>query len=245
MEISRGVGISLQLDQSYGFYARVLVDIDLTSNQPSFFNVERDDHRGFSVDVIYEDLPERCTKCKTFGHDSARCYQKHKEINYGGGRSRSRNPMQTYRPITKTNTIGMASGIEYKIQDQSCDAQTVIFQATIMGRVILDNPRIRSDQQVLDRISKDKRGISEDLVFDNNWIPVVTKSKRKVKPTFKILFSSKSEISKGSSYKRLPAVETKIRSDYAASAAQAELSLVANWAAQIEAERNDSANLIN
>ena len=62
------------------------MDIDLTSNQPSFLNVERDDHRGFSVDVIYENLPKRCTKCKAFGHDSARCHQ-NKEINSNRGRS--------------------------------------------------------------------------------------------------------------------------------------------------------------
>ena len=108
----------------------------------------------------------------------------------------------------------------------------------------LDNPRI--DEQVLDEISRDKRGknnlenISEDqdihasnfnqgpidLVFDNNWIPVVTKSKRKVKPTFKILSNSKSQMSKGS-FKHLHVAKTKIHSNSAALAAQAELSLVA------------------
>ena len=90
MEITRGVGIPLQLDQAkrdqaYGFYARVLVDIDLTLNQPSFLNVKRYDHRGFSVDVIYENLAERYTKCKAFGHNFARCYQKNKEINSDRG----------------------------------------------------------------------------------------------------------------------------------------------------------------
>ena len=102
MEITRVVGIPLQLDQAtrdqaYGFYAQLLVDIDLTSNQPSFLNVERDYHKRFSIDVIYENLPKRCTKCKAFGHDSARCHQ-NKEINSNRGQSRSRNPKQTYRP---------------------------------------------------------------------------------------------------------------------------------------------------
>ncbi|KAK3211296.1 hypothetical protein Dsin_016002 [Dipteronia sinensis] len=117
MEIARGVGIPMQLDQAtmdqaYRFYARVLVDIDLTSNQPSFLNVERDDHRGFSLDVIYENLLERCTKCKAFGHDSARCYQNNKDINFDSGRSRSRNPRQTYPPITKINITSHHNGQE-------------------------------------------------------------------------------------------------------------------------------------
>ncbi|KAI9157234.1 hypothetical protein LWI28_018901 [Acer negundo] len=64
MEIALEVGIPLQLDQAtrdqaYEFYARVLIDIDLTSNQPSFLNVERDDHRGLSMDIMYENLPKR------------------------------------------------------------------------------------------------------------------------------------------------------------------------------------------
>ena len=90
MEIAQGVGIPLQLDQAtrdqtYGFYARVLVDIDLTSNQPSFLNVERDDHKGFFVDVIYEKLQERCANYKAFGHDSTGCHQNNKEINFNRG----------------------------------------------------------------------------------------------------------------------------------------------------------------
>ena len=73
------------------------MDIDLTSNQPSFLNVERDDHRGFSVDVIYENLTERCTNCKAFGHDSTICHQNNKEINSNKGQSQS-------KPLTKNNT---------------------------------------------------------------------------------------------------------------------------------------------
>ncbi|KAK3218144.1 hypothetical protein Dsin_012114 [Dipteronia sinensis] len=127
MEVARGVSIPLQLDQftrdqAYGFYARVLVNIDLTSNQPSFLNVERDDYRGFSVDVIYENLLERCTKCKAFGHESTKCYQNKREIKSDRGRSRSRYPRQTYHPITKNNTTGVTIGIEDKIQDQRCEA---------------------------------------------------------------------------------------------------------------------------
>ena len=51
-------------------------------------------------------------------------------------------------------------------------------------------------------------------------------------------------MSNGSSKSFLIA-ETKSHSDFAASAVQTELSLIANWAARVEAERNDSANLVN
>ena len=118
------------------------------------------------------------------------------------------------------------------LEDNNENHQCSLENICSNNRVILDNQKISNfqnfDLQVLDEVSRDKREkinlehISEDQdinvsnsnhgpvdpVFDNNWIPVVTKSKRKVKPTFKILFSSKSQMSKGSS-KRLPVVETK------------------------------------
>ena len=81
---------------------------------------------------------------------------------------------------------------------------------------------------------------AQDLVeLDNNWIPGVRKSNRKVKPTLKSLSNFKSQLSKGSS-KRLPVAETKIRPDSVTSSAYAELHHVAifDWAALFEAEGN-------
>ena len=109
------------------------------------------------------------------------------------------------------------------LEDNNENPQCSLENICINNRVILDNPKISNfhnfNQQVLDEVSGDKRGkinlehISEDQdintsnsnhgpidpVLDNNWIPVVTKSKRKVKPIFKILSSSKSQVSKKSS----------------------------------------------
>ncbi|KAK3189485.1 hypothetical protein Dsin_029046 [Dipteronia sinensis] len=142
------------------------------------------------------------------------------------------------------------------LEDNNENPQCSLKNICIINMVILDNP-----QQDLDRISRDQTGkinlekISKDQdihasnsnhgpvdpMFDNNWIPVVIKSKRKVKPTFKILSSSKSQMSNESS-KRLPVAEAKIRHDSTASPVQAELRLVVNWAAQVEAEGNDSGS---
>ena len=108
------------------------------------------------------------------------------------------------------------------LEDNNENPQYSLENICINNRVILDNPKISSfqnfDQQVLDEVSGDKRGkinlehISEDQdintsnsnhgpvdpMFDNNLIHVVTKSKRKVKPIFKILSSSISQVSKKS-----------------------------------------------
>ncbi|KAK1581724.1 hypothetical protein Q3G72_008459 [Acer saccharum] len=93
MEIARGVGIPLQLDQAtrdgdYGFNGRVLVDVDLMDNLPSSLMIERDDHRGFTVEVVYENLPNICDKCNMFGHDVAKCSQNVSNSTRDRGRSR-------------------------------------------------------------------------------------------------------------------------------------------------------------
>ncbi|KAK3206755.1 hypothetical protein Dsin_020801 [Dipteronia sinensis] len=70
MKIARGVGIPLQLDettkdQSYGYFVKVLVDVDLLASRPTFIMVEHDDHRGFSIEVIYKNLSGNVQSVKT------------------------------------------------------------------------------------------------------------------------------------------------------------------------------------
>ncbi|KAK3230089.1 hypothetical protein Dsin_001970 [Dipteronia sinensis] len=60
-------------DRVYGFYTRVLVDVDLSANLPHSLMVERDDHCGFVLNVVYENLPSRYARCNIFGHDMAKC----------------------------------------------------------------------------------------------------------------------------------------------------------------------------
>lgn len=60
MEIARGVGTPLQLDKAtkereFGYFARVLVDVDLAGNLPSSLMVERETH-CFPIDVVYENV---------------------------------------------------------------------------------------------------------------------------------------------------------------------------------------------
>ncbi|KAM1048662.1 hypothetical protein ACFX2C_027852 [Malus domestica] len=86
MEISRGVGTPLQLDRAtkerlYGYYARVLVVVDLACDLPHSIMVERDSD-GFPVDIIYENLPPKCSHCGVVGHLLANCQYVHKEYRH-------------------------------------------------------------------------------------------------------------------------------------------------------------------
>lgn len=77
MEITRGVGIPLQLDQPtrqrrYGHFVRVLVGVDMSQSLPSTLWVEMKGHR-FHVDITYDKLPQYCSHCSTVGHALANC----------------------------------------------------------------------------------------------------------------------------------------------------------------------------
>ncbi|CAJ2668917.1 unnamed protein product [Trifolium pratense] len=76
-EIAGGVGTPLMLDEatknrSFGHYARVLVDIDLSKRAFEAILVEREGH-AFYVDVVYEKLPDYCTHCQSIGHSVKAC----------------------------------------------------------------------------------------------------------------------------------------------------------------------------
>ncbi|KAM2953591.1 hypothetical protein FF1_031959 [Malus domestica] len=115
MEIARGVGTPLQLDHAtreklYGYYARILVDVDLSADLPSTIMVEREQH-GFSVDIIYENLPPTCGHCGVIGHNTNKC--RHLKGNHSDGmhpdvkaHRRGRSPTrQVYRPKPSTKTV--------------------------------------------------------------------------------------------------------------------------------------------
>ncbi|XP_050376340.1 uncharacterized protein LOC126793761 [Argentina anserina] len=76
MEIARGVGTPLQLDKAtkereFGYYARVLVDVDLANELPSSLMVKREAH-CFPIEIVYENM---CTYCGMVGHMADRCRQ--------------------------------------------------------------------------------------------------------------------------------------------------------------------------
>ncbi|XP_024190658.1 uncharacterized protein LOC112194672 [Rosa chinensis] len=77
LEIAHRVGTPLQLDaatkeQRFGYYARVLVDVDLLGTLPNSITVERDNH-CFPVGIEYENLPPQCNHCGLIGHERRVC----------------------------------------------------------------------------------------------------------------------------------------------------------------------------
>ena len=76
-EIAGALGTRLALDEVtkkriFGHYARVLIEIDITSDMHERILVERKDF-DFYVDVEYEKLPSFCDSCKIIGHSFKNC----------------------------------------------------------------------------------------------------------------------------------------------------------------------------
>jgi len=55
------------LERSFGHFARVLIDIDLSANIRHKLWVEREGY-AFLVNVVYENLPLFCSQCHNIGH---------------------------------------------------------------------------------------------------------------------------------------------------------------------------------
>jgi hypothetical protein len=64
------------LDRTFGQFARVLVDIDLSQTLRDKVLVERVGF-AFFVDIDYENLPPYCTNCKMIGHHVGICKRLH------------------------------------------------------------------------------------------------------------------------------------------------------------------------
>lgn len=77
LEIASGLGTPLSIDEStqqkrFGFFARVLIDVDLSENLFESVVVDREDH-ALSISVQYEKHPLFCEHCIMIGHAIQNC----------------------------------------------------------------------------------------------------------------------------------------------------------------------------
>jgi len=76
-EIARALGTPLALDEAtskrtFGHYARVLIEVNLTLELRERILVETKDF-DFYVDVEFEKLPPFCNSCQIVGHSVKNC----------------------------------------------------------------------------------------------------------------------------------------------------------------------------
>lgn len=140
MSVARGIGLPLQIDQAtrdkvFGYYARVLVEVDLSGPLPSSIMVELPDD-GFMVDIVYENWPPKCSACRLIGHQLKDCRNRENKDELRG-RSRSRKPKQIYKPVEKKdgNVFTSPQNIENLAQLNNSQSKLLIEQSNADAKI--------------------------------------------------------------------------------------------------------------
>lgn len=68
-------------NRSFGHFACILIDIDLTMKLHDRLIVEREGY-AFYVDLEYERLPQFCVVCQTIGHSISNCKANSKKQSF-------------------------------------------------------------------------------------------------------------------------------------------------------------------
>lgn len=162
MEMARGVGTPLQLDPmtkegKFDFYARILVDVDLSKPLPEYIMIEREGY-GFPVDVVYEKLPPLCDFCGLIGHNSSACRQNNKKKDSEPAKPKvkqisrvkapiSEIPESTQEPGNHTNTNPLTENLQ--IIDRVVDPDTHANNSVDPAKEISLNPEISHDDNTM------------------------------------------------------------------------------------------------
>lgn len=77
-EIANGIGVPVKIDpktidRKFGLFARVLVDIDLSSDPPCELAVCRKNGEIVIIQVAYESIPDLSSNCDNVGHNVTTC----------------------------------------------------------------------------------------------------------------------------------------------------------------------------
>ncbi|XP_024200530.1 uncharacterized protein LOC112203853 [Rosa chinensis] len=105
-QIANGIGVRVKIDQNtlerkFGLFARVLVDIDLSSDPPQELAVRRTNGETVVIEVGYEKLPDLCSHCGNVGHKVPACklvqMPNATQVVVEAGRGRSSQPRRRRR----------------------------------------------------------------------------------------------------------------------------------------------------
>ncbi|XP_024195688.1 uncharacterized protein LOC112198815 [Rosa chinensis] len=185
MEIARGVGTPLQLDRAtkerqFGYYARVLVDVDLATDLPSSIMVERENF-CFPVEIWYENLPDKCSNCGVIGHSVGRCRHLQKQEPKTRSQHDKNNQKvvrQEYRAVSRSSNEEVKRNVV--TSDIRHDMQMVYASPPNMTNEIVtkdqhaastltvhdDSPRVQSSERELVEIAQFAQTVIEEAALD-------------------------------------------------------------------------------
>jgi hypothetical protein len=135
------------LERSFGHYARVLVDVNLSQELRFGVLVERKDF-AFFVDIEYENLPDFCSYCSSIGHHADVCKKKRELVPKVPTKNPISETTKTYVPIKHKDQAMIVESVEVVVppytqvnHEQLCrEADRVLEQELNINTVlIVDN----------------------------------------------------------------------------------------------------------
>ncbi|KAK2653174.1 hypothetical protein Ddye_013030 [Dipteronia dyeriana] len=122
-DIAHGIGVPLKVDKTtlewdLGYYAHVLIDVDVSTTLTETLMLERNGGCLF-ISGFYENLPDFCNSCNSIGHHASRCHwnnqyktddKKRASSRQSSGRSKSR---QVYRQEQQSDKLDTVETVEH------------------------------------------------------------------------------------------------------------------------------------
>jgi hypothetical protein len=105
-------------ERTFGQYARVLVDMDLSQTLRYKVLVERKGY-AFFVDLDYENLPDFCTHCKMVGHYVEICKKlQNQELNFNDAETKQKSKPRVEKKYAQINKpVGVGHNIVTEVVD--------------------------------------------------------------------------------------------------------------------------------
>jgi len=126
------------MEQTFGQYARVLVDMDVTQTLRYKVLVERNNF-AFFVELDYENLPDFCTYCKKIGHYMEICKNRLNEPDNMGNKDPRKHKKEVRKEFVQTNDRRQVQGndVENPIAVEANIDSDKVVHSTDKGKSIM------------------------------------------------------------------------------------------------------------
>jgi hypothetical protein len=162
-EIAGALGSPLALDEAtkkrtFGHFARILIDVDLSSNLHERILVERNDF-DFYVDVEYENIPPFCNSCQIIGHSVNNC--KYQTPRATASSTTANKPK--VRPIVNTSYV--EKPLESLAPNIATDCSKIVVEIDPLVDDIIRSKEARTYMFVGDVLNHEKEIVEAVSVF--------------------------------------------------------------------------------
>ncbi|GAU22855.1 hypothetical protein TSUD_282220 [Trifolium subterraneum] len=158
------LGCPLALDEAtkkrtFGHFARILIDVDLSSNLHERILVERNDF-DFYADVEYENIPPFCNSCQIIGHSVNNC-------KFQTPRATTSSTTMN-KPKVKPNTSNVEKPIEGSTANIAADCSKIVVEIDPLVEYIIRSKETETYLSVGDVLNHEK----EIPLFSIEAVPV-------------------------------------------------------------------------